>query len=553
MKKKSKMSFKVRIKNYINTYNFIGIITGTIFTILSFGPSLLPRSWYMQAVVSGVVFVIGYGLGVFISYILRQFKSPNLKNINVKLIKNVSYGLLLVSYIVAMALGYRWQEEAHELMNMDIAPAYSMLGITLLTILVIIVLIFIARIIRAFFHWLNKQILKIMPVKIATSLAVVLTIFVVVGLVEGFILDGAYAIISNSFSARNNTTDQGIERQNIPTVSGSDASLITWDSLGKQGRKFIGQIASDQELQSFSNENPSKPVRIYAGLESAEDVKQRATLAAADLIRAGGFNKEIVVVVTTTGTGWVDEQGVDPIEYMYNGNSAIIGMQYSYLPSWISFLVDQQKAKDAGIELYNAVYKEWSKLPENNRPKLVAFGESLGAFGSEANFPALSSAQAMTQGALWVGPPNSTALWGNLIKNRDQSSTMINPIVERGETVRFAATAKDLTAPSSVWNNPRIVYLQHASDPIVWWTPNAIFNKPDWYNEPRGYDVSVATRWFPVITFWQLTADMAFANSVPDGHGHKYGTLPVDAWAQIAPPQNWTTAKTTDLKTLLSK
>ena len=58
---------------------------------------------------------------------------------------------------------------------------------------------------------------------------------------------------------------------------------------------------------------------------------------------------------TTTGTGWVDERAASPLEYMYNGDTALVALQYSYLPSWISFLVDVEKAADAGREMIHAV------------------------------------------------------------------------------------------------------------------------------------------------------------------------------------------------------
>ena len=547
VKKKSNMSIKDRLHGYAGSYNYLGVIVGVVFVLLSFGPSLLPRAWFMQAVISGVVFVIGYGFGVFVSYIIRQFnikQSPNYVNS----IKKVTYAVLAISYLVALYLGFIWQENSHGLVGIRTPASYSVIGITILSIIIIVVLMWIVRIVRTFFRWLRKQINRLLPHKIANALAIAATIFVLFGIVDGFLLNGAYSFVSAMFSTKNDTTPAGIERQNVPTVSGSDESLISWDSLGLQGRKFIGNITTQQELETFSGVPSTPPIRIYSGLESADDVNARAELAAKDLVRAGGFDRDVVIVVTTTGTGWVDEQGVDPIEYMYNGDSAVVSMQYSYLPSWISFLVDQQKAKDAGIALYNAVYKEWMKLPVEKRPKLVSYGESLGSFGSEAAFPAVTSLQALSSGTVWVGPPNSNELWTNIVNHRDKGTPMVLPVYQNGAVVRFAGRSGDLQNPATDWTYPRAVYLQHASDPIVWWSPSLLLNKPSWYNEPRGYDVNVATRWFPIVTFWQITADMAFANSVPDGHGHKYGTLPVDAWANVAAPDGWTNAKTADLK-----
>ena len=85
-----------------------------------------------------------------------------------------------------------------------------------------------------------------------------------------------------------------------------------------------------------------------------------------------------------------------------------------------------------------------------------------------------------------------------------------------------------------------MVYLQHPSDPITWWSPALMVRRPDWLAEPRGYDVLPSMRWFPFVTFWQVTADMAVSNGVPAGHGHNFGATPVAAWAHIAPPDGWT-------------
>ncbi len=96
-----------------------------------------------------------------------------------------------------------------------------------------------------------------------------------------------------------------------------------------------------------------------------------------------------------------------------------------------------------------------------------------------------------------------------------------------------------MNRPPSTWLKPRIVYLQHASDPIVWWSPDLLFERPDWLAEPRGPDVSKSMRWWPIVTFWQVSADLAHAQKVPSGHGHRYGTLVLDGWEAVAPPAEW--------------
>jgi uncharacterized membrane protein len=128
------------------------------------------------------------------------------------------------------------------------------------------------------------------------------------------------------------------------------------------------------------------------------------------------------VVVTTTGTGWVDPAASDSLEYELNGDTAMVAMQYSYLPSWLSFRVDQVKARDAGRALFDAVYGAWSKRPAGERPRFYVFGESLGTFGGEAAFSGLADITDRTDGVLWAGPPNFNELWRGLVADREPGS-----------------------------------------------------------------------------------------------------------------------------------
>ena len=190
-------------------------------------------------------------------------------------------------------------------------------------------------------------------------------------------------------------------------------------------------------------------------------------------------------------------------------------------------------------------------MPEAQRPKLVVFGESLGSFGGEAPFLALNNLIARTDGALFSGPTFQNTIWTDLTRNRDEGSPEWLPIYDQGANVRFVAETRDLKRPPDQWSQPRVVYLQHASDPIAWFNTDLLFSRPDWLHEPRGYDVSPEMEWIPVVTFLQVSADMAVAVDVPDGHGHVYVRNVADAWAAILEPPGWTQEKTEKLRPLL--
>lgn len=79
-----------------------------------------------------------------------------------------------------------------------------------------------------------------------------------------------------------------------------------------------------------------------------------------------------------------------------------------------------------------------------------------------------------------------------------------------------------------------------------------VVREPDWLREPGGYDVSPRMRWVPVVTFLQVTADLAVATHVPPGHGYRYGGDVAGAWAAVLQPPGWTAAKTAELRPLLA-
>ena len=111
------------------------------------------------------------------------------------------------------------------------------------------------------------------------------------------------------------------------------------------------------------------------------------------------------MLATTTGTGWLDSSAVDSLEYLWNGDTAIAGVQYSYLPSWISLLADQDAVKLTSSTVFKTVYDYWSSLPQQDRPRLYLYGLSLGSFGVESVLGSVDIVNEPIDGALMVGPP----------------------------------------------------------------------------------------------------------------------------------------------------
>ena len=171
----------------------------------------------------------------------------------------------------------------------------------------------IARLVRGFARVLIRLIDRLLPRRVSVTVGVVLTVIVVVGVIQGFLLEPALAALNSAYSVVNEGTEPGVSQPTQPERSGSPASLVPWSTLGVQGRDFTGLGTNlgptVEQLSDFSGGAATEPVRVYVGLESADSLEKRVDLAIAELDRTDAWSRSALAVFTTTGTGWVDEQG----------------------------------------------------------------------------------------------------------------------------------------------------------------------------------------------------------------------------------------------------
>ncbi|MFI5669601.1 alpha/beta hydrolase [Streptomyces sp. NPDC051704] len=523
-----------------------------VLACLSFTPSLLPRGGVLQGLVCGISAAIGYGLGVVAAYVWRAFADRGARSPSRR-----SWLALLVSAIVlfgvSFGLGQYWQHEIRRLMDVTDHNVLATVACPFVAAVVFLLLLLAGRGLRALYRWAARRLGRWIGGRAARVVGWLLVAALAWAAVSGLLLSGIVNAANEAFSLRDTQTPEGVHQPTSTLRSGGPGSLVPWNSLGYQGRAFTGSGPSAQAIGAFTHRPAREPIRAYAGLETASDTEARATRAVADLERAGGFARENLLVITTTGSGWVDPAAVDSFEYLADGDAASVAIQYSYLPSWMSYLVDQSKAREAGRDLFDAVYDKWSKLPQDRRPRLFVAGESLGSFGGETAFSGEADLRNRTAGTVFAGPPNFNTLFREFSDHRDTGSPEIEPVYRAGRTVRFTDDpAAGIPPTDRPWDGTRVLYLMHPSDPIVWWSPRLALSEPDWIGERPGSDVLGAMVWIPFVTFWQVTADLPFSTGVPDGHGHTYKASYVDAWNAVMRPQGFTPQDLDRLKDVVS-
>src|SRR5436305_11856467 len=88
---------------------------------------------------------------------------------------------------------------------------------------------------------------RLVPRPAAYVGGLVIVVVVIVGAIQGFLLRGILNFAENAASLADQSTSPGIVRPTSPLLSGSPASLESWDSLGAKGRDFIGQVTTSGE------------------------------------------------------------------------------------------------------------------------------------------------------------------------------------------------------------------------------------------------------------------------------------------------------------------
>jgi hypothetical protein len=545
-----------------------GVAFAALFFCLSLTPSLLPRDWLNSGAIGGINAAIGYGIGVVLGAAIRRMflhdKSwwplrPGAARLLHSIVIAVSIGASLLMVIPAAT----WQRQVAALMGIEGPATATYLRTVVVAVLTGAALIGAARLVKDAIKAVARLLIRRWHIDdevalfIGTAIVVVLT----VSLVNGVLVRGLLAGASAVFQPQNATTRAGVEQPRNSERSGSPESFAPWETLGFQGRNFTGTGPSATDLTALNGRPAKEPIRIYAGLQTGATTEEQITVLLSELQRTHAFERKLLVIMPTTGTGWVDPIAARAIESMYNGDTALVGMQYSYLPSWISFLADRRKSAEAGRALIDAIHQRWLLQPEGRQPKLALYGESLGSMAGQGAFGYLHDVEDMDfSSVLWVGPPNESRLWKDLTIRRDPGTPEVQPRYDNGRIVRFAqasSSAEIEAVAGPPWGATRVLYLQHASDPVVWWSPELLLHEPDWLKEPPGFDRSPSMRWYPIITFFQVTADMAgnVTNSTgaPPGHGHQYGDNQLDGWVAVAAPPEWTPFDTDRIRRALDK
>lgn len=307
-----------------------------------------------------------------------------------------------------------------------------------------------------------------------------------------------------------------------PFVSGGTNSVSPFDELGLQGRRFVTDVMTPDLIEETLGEPASThPIRAYIGYNSEPlYATGRSEMALDELSQLGAFDRKYLLLFAPTGTGWVDQTMIESAEILSRGDIATVCIQYGRSPS---FLAVQKVAlgRQQFRQLMWGVKQRLAERPPDKRPKVLIFGESLGAWSSSDVVMHRGIAGFDNYGidrALWFGLPG-LAKWS---KNgmRDGSSKLI----PEGSVGAFDRIEEYNELTETQKDAMRAVVLDHDNDPIAQVSIRLAVKEPAWLRtSERGRNVPDEMVWSPLLTFIQVAVDAMNAMKVIPGQFKSFG------------------------------
>ncbi|WP_334538566.1 alpha/beta hydrolase [Bradyrhizobium sp. AZCC 2230] len=526
---------------------------GALFFAAALTPTLIPRSYLTQGALAGGCFAIGYFAGELWRRLWHYLELPE-PSARARSVANalVAVGCLLV-VIAALWRTTAWQNAIRSVMKMAPVETAHPLKVCAIALITFVLLLVLGRLFAFVSRFLAARIRRVIPRKVANVIGVLVATLLFWAIASNVLIRTAFNALDSSFRELDVLFEPERPQPTDAARTGSTVSLVKWKELGRMGRRFIASGPTAVEISAVTGRPAQEPVRVYVGLAARDTAQARARLALDELKRQHGFERKILIVITPTGTGWIDPAAMDTVEYLHHGDVAGVAMQYSYLNSPLSLLFQPEYGAEAARALFAEIYGYWTTLPKDARPKLYLHGLSLGALNSEKSAELFETIGDPIAGALWSGAPFASRIWSSVTDNRNPGTPAWLPEFRDGRFVRFMNQNGPTVPPDTPWGPMRVVYLQYASDAITFFAYRDSFRAPAWMNAPRGPDVSPELRWYPIVTMLQLALDMAVATNTPMGFGHVYAPEHyVDAWVAVTNVSDWSAEALAKLKSYLA-
>jgi uncharacterized membrane protein len=144
-----------------------GLLLGTLFFAAALTPTLLPRNFVTQGVLSGLSLAAGYGIGVFGHWLWTYMELLQPKDRLLRIAKLVAAIGCTVVVVVFLWRSAQWQNSIRELMQLEPVDSAYPLEVGLIALAVFAILMALACLFRLTFRFVAIRVNRLLPRRIS--------------------------------------------------------------------------------------------------------------------------------------------------------------------------------------------------------------------------------------------------------------------------------------------------------------------------------------------------------------------------------------------------
>ena len=200
----------------------------------------------------------------------------------------------------------------------------------------------------------------------------------------------------------------------------------------------------DLSIETVMGSRPAPPpCRCTSGWTTRRPPRERVDLAMAELERTGALDRSLLVLVSPTGTGYVNYVAVAALQYLALGrrrhrDAAVLAPPVAAVPRH-----GARAAREQNRLLWLRILQRLRERP-GPRPRVVLFGESLGAHTSQDVFLHWGTLGLDAMGidrALWIGTPYGSK-WMRQVTRGDRLDVDREAVAVVNDHAQLAALAE---------------------------------------------------------------------------------------------------------------
>jgi uncharacterized membrane protein len=234
-----RLKVKKHVSDYWNSFSFVGLVAAALLFAASVTPSLLPRTYYFQGVLSGFAISVGYSLGVALILLYQFLELPN-PSIRLERSSKVLASILVAS-VVVVSLRHMafWQDSIRELMDMPELESVYLYRTAAIALLSGAAMVGGTRLVIRACGMTSRRLNRLLPRRVSIALSSLLVGFLLFLIGNGIVVRGLLSAADSFFLKTDELVEEGIEQPTNDLATGSPNSLIDWKTIGRQGKNFV--------------------------------------------------------------------------------------------------------------------------------------------------------------------------------------------------------------------------------------------------------------------------------------------------------------------------